>query len=234
MFRKYPMSILLRCSTPILAICMVFVAFGSHATPRCLAGDKSIQLTILPPSGVPLSLHLGTAYFDQRSIPQDGTTRGALFILMQATDFAPWPPEIRPHTSEGPLLMYLLTPLRTFEEVADARARLNAGYGYAETVVWADAQGPYDLSVPAVPPPAKPEGGPFTGADDIYIARDEVGAMTDIISCARPGRTPFQTCQHLIEAGEMDIKISYAPEFLPDWKRLSTGATEFLRCMEGN
>ena len=226
------MTWFLRYLTNTLALSLSLAGLPLHAAPLCQNDHDSIQLTIVPPSGKPLLLKVGAAYFDQRSIPQDGTTRGALFILMQATDFAPWPPEIRPHTSEGPLLMYLLTPLRTFEEVADARARLNAGYGYAETVVWADAQGPYDLSVPAVPPPAKPEGGPFTGADDIYIARDEVGAMTDIISCARPGRTPFQTCEHLIEVGEIDIKIAYAPEFLPDWKKLSAGASEFLRCME--
>ena len=213
---------------------MVFVAFGSHATPRCLAGDKSIQLTILPPSGVPLSLRLGTAYFDQRFIPQDGTTREGLLIRMQATDFAPWPPEIRPHQSEGPFLQYLLTPFLPFDVVADRMVRLNSGYGYAEAVILTDAPGPFGLTVPKAPRPDNLESGPFLGKDDIYSARDLAGAITDIIICARPGRTPFQICEHYIEAGEMDIQISYAPEFLPDWKRLSTGATEFLRCMEGN
>lgn len=121
--------------------------------------------------------------------------------------------------------------MRPFDELAQILVKLNAGYSYMAEVTATDAPGPFGLSVPTAPAPANPEGGPFLGADDIYISRDHAGAITDIISCARPGRTPFQACQHLIEAGEMDIQIRYAPEFLPEWKRLSSGASNFLTCM---
>ena len=225
------MKRLLRCTTNILAFCMFLVGSASHAAPICQSGDKSIQLTILPPSGGPITLKVGTAYFDQRAIPRDGSSRGGLLLTMQATDFSPWPRGLRPHSSEGPILSYLLTSVRPFDELAEIFVKLNAGYGFTETVIWTDAPGPFGLSVPTAPAPANPEGGPFLGADDIYISRDQVGAITDIISCMRPGRTPFQSCQHFIESGEMDINIRYAPEFLPDWKRLSSGARDFLNCM---
>ena len=225
------MILLQRSTANLLAFCMFLAGSAAHAAPLCQSGDKSIQLTILPPSGEPLALKVGAAYFNQRSIPQDGSSRGGLLLTMQATDFSPWPRGLRPHSSEGPILSYLLTSVRPFDELAEILVKLNAGYSYTETVIWTDAPGPFGLSVPTVPPPANPEGGPFTGRDDIYISRDQVGAITDIISCMRPGRTPFQSCQHFIESGEMDIQISYAPEFLPEWKRLSYGARDFLNCM---
>ena len=127
--------------------------------------------------------------------------------------------------------MYLLTPYLPFDVVVDRKARLNAGHGYKGAVVWTDAPGPFGLAVPTAPTPTNPQGGPFLGKDDIYIASNQAGAITDIISCNRPGRTPFQICEHFIEAGEMDIKIAYAPEFLPGWKRLPSGARDFLNCM---
>ena len=215
----------------ILCVSLLLAGSASHAAPICQSGDKSIQLTILPPSGGPITLKVGTAYFDQRSIPRDGSSRKGLFITMQATDFAPWPRGLRAHISEGPLLIYLLTPFIPFDVVADGKARLNAGYDDTEAVIWADAPGPFGLAVLTAPSPANPRGGPFLGKDDIYISRDHAGAITDIISCLRPGSTPFQLCQHLVESGEMDIQIAYAPEFLPDWKRLTSGARDFLNCL---
>ena len=225
------MILLQRCTTNLLAFCMFLVGSAAHAAPLCQSGDRSIQLTILPPSGKPLALKVGAAYFDQRAIPRDGSSREGLLLTMQATDFLPWPRGLRPHSSEGPILSYLLTSFLPLDVVSDRKARLNAGYDFTETVIWTDAPGLFGLSVPTAPSPANPRGGPFQGADDIYISRDQAGAITDIISCARPGRTPFQACQHLIEAGEMDINIRYAPEFLPEWKRLSSGARDFLNCM---
>lgn len=210
---------------------MFLVGSASYAAPICQSGDRSIQLRILSHSGQPLLLKVGTAYFDQRAIPQDGSSREGLLLTMQATDFSPWPRGLRPHSSEGPILSYLLTSIRPFDELAEIFVKLNAGYSYTAAVTSTDAPGLFGLSVPTVPPPTNPEGGPFLGKDDIYVSRDGAGAITDIISCARPGRTPFQSCKHMIEAGEMDIQIRYAPEFLPDWKRLSSGARDFLNCM---
>ena len=226
------MTGLLRRTTTLLAFTMFLVGSAFHATPICQSGDKSIQLTLLPPSGKPLTLKVGAAYFDQRSIPRDGSSREGLLLTMQATYFSPWPRGLRPHSSEGPILSYLLTSVRPFDELAEIFVKLNAGYSYTAAVTSTDAPGPFGLSVPTDPPPANPEGGPFLGKDDIYVSRDGAGAISDIISCARPGRTPFHSCKHMIEAGEMDIQIRYAPEFLPDWKRLSTGAKDFLACMQ--
>ena len=151
------------------------------------------------PSGEPLALKVGTAYFDQRAIPRDGSSREGLLLAMQATDFAPWPRGLRAHISEGPFMMYLLTRYIPFGDLADSMVGLNIGYSYAEAVIWTDAPGPFGLSVPTAPAPANPEGGPFTGRDDIYVSRDQA---------------------------------TYAPEFLPEWKRLASGAKEFLACMQ--
>jgi hypothetical protein len=222
---------MLRRFAILLASYMFLLGSASHAAPLCQHGDNSITLTILPPSGESLTLEVSTAYFDQRFIPRDGSTREGLLLWMQATDFAPWPRELRPHTSEGPFLMYLLTPFLPFDVVADRMARTEVGYRYTGEVVWTDAPGPFGLSVPTAPPPPNPQRGGLIGYNDIYISRNVTGTITDIISCRRPGRTPFQSCRHLIEAGDMDIQIIYAPEFLPDWKRLSSGARDFLRCM---
>ena len=226
------MTDILRFTAHLLAFCVFTAGSAAHSAPLCQSGGKSIQLTIRPPSGEPLALKVGTAYFDQRAIPRDGSSREGLLLAMQATDFAPWPRGLRAHISEGPFMMYLLTHYIPFGDLADSMVGLNIGYSFAEAVIWTDAPGPFGLSVPTAPAPANPEGGPFTGRDDIYVSRDQAGAITDIISCMRPGRTPFQLCQHFIESGEMDIQISYAPEFLPEWKRLASGAKEFLACMQ--
>ena len=225
------MILLQRSTANLLAFCMFLVGSAAHAAPLCQSGDRSIQLTILPPSGKPLALKVGAAYFDQRAIPRDGSSREGLLLTMQATDFSPWPRGLRPHSSEGPILSYLLTSVRPFDELAEILVKLNAGYSYTAVVTSTDAPGPFGLSVPTAPAPAHPEGGPFLGKDDIYISRDQAGMITDIISCNRPGRTPFQHCEHFIEVGEIDISIAYAPEFLPEWKRLSSGARDFLNCM---
>lgn len=227
------MTDLLRRSTILLAFSMFLAGSALNAAPLCQSGGKSIQLTILPPSGKPLTLKVGAAYFDQRAIPRDGSSRGGLLLTMQATVFSPWPRGLRAHISEGPFMMYLLTRYIPFGDLADSMVGLNIGYSYAEAVIWTDAPGPFNLSVPTAPAPANPEGGPFAGRDDIYVSRDQAGAITDIIRCMRPGRTPFQLCQHFIESGEMDIQISYAPEFLPEWKRLSSGQTNCLPACNG-
>ena len=74
---------LLRYIATLLAFCMFLAGSAAHAAPLCQSGDRSIQLTILPPSGEPLALKVGAAYFDQRSIPRDGSSRGGLLLTMQ-------------------------------------------------------------------------------------------------------------------------------------------------------
>ncbi|UWQ90214.1 hypothetical protein K3727_15645 [Rhodobacteraceae bacterium M382] len=62
--------------------------------------------------------------------------------------------------------------------------------------------------------------------------RNEDGNVTDVIGCCRPGKAPDQSCEHYIEAGIFDVMISYASEFLPDWKRFSVQARSFFSCMK--
>lgn len=179
-----------------------------------------------------MKLRVPTEYFDQRFVPVDGGIREGLLLRMQATDFSPWPREIRPHTSEGPLMGYLLTDYLPFDIVADRSARIEAGHRLIGEVEWSRALGPFGLSVLTTPPPEEPRVG-LMRRNDVYVGVDSQDTITDVIRCQRPGRAPFQTCDHLIEAGEIDIKLNYAPEFLADWARLSSGATQFLDCMKG-
>ena len=220
-----------RFSFGVLSFWLALVGSPSLAGAICQHGDRNVHMTLLPPSGAPLSLTVGSGYFDQRFVPADGGTREGLLLQMQATDFAPWPRGLRPHQSEGPFMTYLLTPYLPFDVVADRMVRAETGYKLSDKMSWTDSAGAFGLVVPlAPPPPVKMQGG-LIDQDDIYIARDRAGAITDIISCLRPGRTPFQSCEHMIEAGDMDILLTYAPELLPDWARLSVDAKDFLTCM---
>ena len=66
------MTDILRFTAHLLAFCVFTAGSAVHSAPLCQSGGKSIHLTILPPSGEPLALKVGTAYFDQRAIPRDG------------------------------------------------------------------------------------------------------------------------------------------------------------------
>ena len=217
-----------------IAIALYAIVSGSPslADYQCRQGSQVVSLTILLSSGKSLKLRVPTEYFDQRFVPVDGGVREGLLLRMQATDFSPWPREIRPHTSEGPLMRYLLTEYLPFDTVADRSARIEAGHSLIGEVEWSLAPGPFGLSVLTAPPPEEPRVG-LVGRNDVYVAVDSQDTITDVIRCQRPGRTPFQSCDHLIEAGEIDIKLNYAPEFLADWARLSSGAIQFLDCLEG-
>ena len=130
-------------------------------------------------------------------------------------------------------MSYLLTNYLPFEEVADRAARQESGHNIFGTVEITRTPGPFGLTVLTVPPPkGKYYAGPLE-EHDVYVAVDGQGSTTDIIRCSRPGLTPYQLCEHMIETGEMDINLAYAPEFLSDWARLSAGAIEFLDCMKG-
>ncbi len=126
---------------------------------------------------------------------------------------------------------YLLTEYQPFDIVADRSARAEAGYSLIGEVEWTRKPGPFGLSVLVAPPPVEVHSA-LMGQKDVFVAVDEQGSITDIIRCERPGRTPFQTCDHLIEAGEIDIKLNYAPDFLAEWARLSADALKFLDCMK--
>lgn len=215
-----------------IAFCIVLSGSQSMAESNCRQGAQIVSLILLPASKVPIKISVAAEYFDQRSIPADGSTREGLLLRMQATDFSPWPDEVRPHTSEGPLMGYLLTEYQPMDIVADRSARAEAGYSLIGEVEWTQKPGPFGLSVLIAPPPVEVHSA-LMGQKYVYVAVDEQGSITDVIRCERPGRTPFQSCDHLIEAGEIDIKLNYAPEFLADWARLSTGALQFLDCMKG-
>lgn len=101
------------------------------------------------------------------------------------------------------------------------------------TAEWVLTSGPFGLYTLFGPPPEGTHAVPWTRRNDLYVAVDGQNSTTDIIRCLRPERTTFQTCDHLIEAGEIDIELYYAPEFLSDWARLSSGAIEFLERLKG-
>lgn len=216
-----------------LAVSIVVSGSPSSAKPDCRDGARNVRIALLLPSGGVWPLSVASDYFDQRFIPADLGSRDGLLLRMQATDFSPWPRGIRPHISEGPFMSYLLTNYLPFEEVADRAARQESGHNIFGTVEITRTPGPFGLTVLTVPPPkGKYYAGPLE-EHDVYVAVDGQGSTTDIIRCSRPGLTPYQLCEHMIETGEMDINLAYAPEFLSDWARLSAGAIEFLDCMKG-
>lgn len=212
--------------------CFAISSSPALSESQCQKGEQIIALKIMLSSGYTFTVNVGSDYFDQRFIPVDGGIREGLLLRMQATDFSPWPRELRPHTSEGPLMSYLLTDYLPLSIVADRYARIEAGHRLVGEVKWTRAPGPFGLSSLSASPPEEPLVG-LMGRNDVYVAVDSQGTITDVIRCQRPGRRPFQTCDHLIEAGEIDIKLNYAPRFLADWARLSSGATQFLDCMTG-
>ncbi len=179
-----------------------------------------------------LSLKINQAYFDQRFIPQSGSEKRALGLRLNAMNFAPWPKEIRPHQSEGPYLRFLMASFLPFELIAQRFATFNLGYKFTDEIVWQERSGPNGLLTFVGPPLTNPRKGFVSSRKDIYFARNDQGKMSDIIVCKRPGKTPFVSCEHFIEQGDVDIKLGYAPDFLPEWRRLSDDAKSFFDCIK--
>lgn len=118
---------LMRRLQTVLALSVFVSGSPSSAEPQCRNGAQNVSLTLLLSSGDSLALHVASDYFDQQFIPTDGSRRDGLLLRMQATDFSPWPREIRPHTSEGPLMRYLLAEFLPLDIVADGSERIESG-----------------------------------------------------------------------------------------------------------
>jgi len=205
----------------------------ASANPLCRWGGKTISVTLVMADGAtPVPLLVDTAYFTQSSTPHDENVWDGLLLHMQATDFSPWPEKLRVHQSEGPLLSFLVAKFVPFDLALDRKARSNAGYGFLETVNWQEEPGPYGLFRLTAPPPDPPRRGGLIGKNDVFYARNDAGEISDIVSCRRPSELPYRSCNHLIEGGDTDLQLRYAPEFLADWKRLSVMAADFFECMK--
>lgn len=218
------------------ALPLLLAAFAARAENICHRGGGNDVSIILQYSEDirPIRLTIDRRYFDQRFIPQNDSVVRAKVLDLQATDFAPWPEGLRAHMSEGPYLSLLIATANDLELVAQRFTSMTLGYRLTDTVQWRDTDGPFGLKRLGAPPPSDPLTGGFFGRDDVYIARDTQGAVTDVIRCKRLGDTPFQTCNHLVEAGVADLKLLYALDYLPDWHRLSREARAFYSCIRDN
>ena len=212
--------------------------FGSAALGDnlCLRGDgDAVEITLqVSERAVPVVLRVDLGYFDQRFVPRSGSRRDGLLLSMQASDFAPWPNEVRPHQSEGPFMSYLISNFLDFELIAQRYTSNTLGYRVTDDISWIDSRGPYGLLSLVAPDAVQTRTGALVGDHDVFFSRDADGAISDVIKCLLPGETPFQLCSHLIDNGDEDIKLSYAPEFLPEWRRLSQNAKMFFRCMQAD
>jgi hypothetical protein len=203
-----------------------------QASEICRHGGQTIDITLQDAVDAPsVNIRVDTDYLDQRFIYRSGSTRRGLGLRLQATDFAPWPHDVRPHQSEGPYLRMLLSAFVDFELIVQRLTIMTQGYSFTDEIEWRDLDGPFGLKILTAPPLETPRIRGGIGDHDVYFARNPNGAVTDVIRCRRPGKTPFQTCGHRIDIGIFDVKIDYSPEFLPQWRRLSDDARAFFSCL---
>ncbi|WP_114389712.1 hypothetical protein [Notoacmeibacter marinus] len=62
-----------------------------------------------------------------------------------------------------------------------------------------------------------------------YIHREN-GRMVDYIFCSDPKDVPVPQCRHVIEMAPIDVQISYAATYLPQWAAIRRTVAAMIEC----
>jgi hypothetical protein len=74
---------------------------------------------------------------------------------------------------------------------------------------------------------------PLSGAQvhsDVFVARDQSGPPTSIISCSNRATFVNHSCYQSFRASGIDVRMWYPREYLNEWQGLQTSVSEFISC----
>ena len=196
--------------------------------------DQSNNLTLFlefQPGDEKIKLSIPRGYFDPRITLQNNRTRRGQVLRIHGERFEPWPPELLPIHLAGPYVGFLLTEYNPMDQVAEQFAGDYLGYKPTDIPKFRVVESIFGLeTLVSDEPPVRPvEYNVFQS--DLFIARDENGQITDVITCKKPGSVPSPGCAAYMESPLVDFQIGYSRELLPYWQTLSRNARAFVSCI---
>lgn len=194
--------------------------------------DQSQNLTLfleLQPGAEKVRLSIPRGYFDPRLTLRDNRTRRGQVLRIHGESFEPWPPELLPIHKYGPYVGFLLTEYNPLDQVAKRLADLYLGYSILDPPEYSIVDAEFGLET------LVSDKVPYIDYDvykmDLFLARNDDGQITDVITCTKPGSVPYPGCQNYMESPLVDFKIRYSRELLEHWQTLSRNARAFVSCI---
>lgn len=178
--------------------------------------------------GPRFTLTVPEGYFAAHAVPRDGSQRRGALLDIDPDDFGPW----RRADAERPegvkALWMLVTEYVPIERLAHNAASLAVNdLAMENDTPYPVADGPHGLKQTVLPSLDRPSLYPH----DVFTARDAEGRLTDVITCDRPEAIGHvMLCQHRMEAGVADLKVTYLREHLPRWAAFSANARALFAC----
>ncbi|MCV3274409.1 hypothetical protein [Roseobacter sinensis] len=68
---------------------------------------------------------------------------------------------------------------------------------------------------------------------DVFVNFDEKDAVQGVISCRQPGDVLNPSCNHDFRTADIDVRVNYAREYLPEWSAIQGKISRFLSCATG-
>ncbi|MBL4874401.1 MAG: hypothetical protein JKY41_13710 [Rhodobacteraceae bacterium] len=210
----------------------VYDSTSFRPAPFVCPVEQSQNLTLyleFQPRAEKVRLSIPRGYFDPRLTLRDNRTRRGQVLRIHGETFEPWPPELLPVSKSGPYVGLLLTEYNPLEQVAESLANLSLGYSISDTPDYRVADAIFDLET------LVSDKQPYRDYDvykmDLFIVRNDLGLITDVITCKKPESVPSPSCQQYMESPLVDFSFYYSRKLLEHWQILSRNAQAFVSCI---
>ena len=194
--------------------------------------DQSNNLTVFlefQPGAERVKLSIPRGYFDPRLTLRDNRTRRGQGLRIHGERFEPWPPELLPTRRAGPYVGFLLTEYNPLDRVAEKLSTNYLGYSITDPPIYRVEDAVLGLETLVSDEPPRRDFDVFQ--KDLFIARNDDGQITDVITCKKPGSVPFPGCRQYMESPLVDFSFYYSRELLEHWQILSRNARAFVSCI---
>ena len=171
-------------------------------------------------------LNIPKIYFEDLFDRVDGSEHNAQLFRVMVNDFAP---VTRRQTTDllqygnRPYFDFLLhDPIDLDESLGIIATRMATGDG-RDLNAYDIEPSTFGLSV------LLPKSGSEVHRD-VFVAYDQLGSLSAIVSCRPWGTTLHSSCTHDFRSGEIDVRMSYSREYLPQWNDLQASVSDFIAC----
>jgi len=177
--------------------------------------EQSQNLTLyleFQPEAEKVRLSIPRGYFDPRLTLRDNRTRRGQVLRIHGERFEPWPPELLPVSKSGPYVGLLLTEYNPLQQVAERLAADYLGYRMADIPEFGVVDAIFGLET------LVSDKQPYRDYDvfkmDLFIVRNDLGLITDVITCKKPESVPSPSCQQYMESpsgiSKLDTPANYS------------------------